>query len=123
MGVELPKTLFEISSHKVFGLTINPVVLQAIRRTRAKTLGLAESDECHYSEMDYVKQDLEYARKIFAQNPSWPVIGKELMWYIYVHFNLVRSDICYTTLMLQGATKLCRGSVKLLEGLKLAEEF
>lgn len=74
MGVELPKTLFEISSHKVFGLTINPVVLQAIRRTRAKTLGLAESDECHYSEMDYVKQDLEYARKIFAQNPSWPVI-------------------------------------------------
>ncbi|KVH97397.1 hypothetical protein Ccrd_000508 [Cynara cardunculus var. scolymus] len=39
MGVALPKTLFEIDQEKVFALTINPVVLQTIRRARAKSLG------------------------------------------------------------------------------------
>uniref|UniRef100_A0A7C8YY06 Protein-serine/threonine phosphatase n=1 Tax=Opuntia streptacantha TaxID=393608 RepID=A0A7C8YY06_OPUST len=74
MGVELPKALFEIDQDKVFGLTINPVVLQSIRRTRAKSMGLAEDASSNYSDMDYVKEDLEHARKIFAQNPSWPII-------------------------------------------------
>jgi len=78
MGVELPKALFEIDQDKVFGLTINPVVLQSIRRTRAKSMGLAEDASSNYSDMDYVKEDLEHARKIFAQNPSWPIIGKLL---------------------------------------------
>ena len=62
---------------KVFGLTINPLVLQTIRKARAKSLGFSEETRSNYSEMDYVKQELEFARRVFAQNPVWPVIGND----------------------------------------------
>ncbi|KAL9259859.1 Pyruvate, phosphate dikinase regulatory protein, chloroplastic-like protein [Drosera capensis] len=74
MGVKLPSTLFQVDAQKVFGLTINPIVLQTIRRARAKSLGFNEDTMSNYSEMEHVRLELEYARKIFAQNPSWPVI-------------------------------------------------
>lgn len=76
MGVDLPKTLFGINQEKIFGLTINPVILQTIRKARAKSLGFDHEMKSNYSEMDYVKEELNYANKIFAQNPMWPVIGK-----------------------------------------------
>ncbi|KAJ9136301.1 hypothetical protein P3X46_033393 [Hevea brasiliensis] len=74
MGVELPKSLFEVDSEKVFGLTINPVVLQAIRKARARSLGFSQEVRSNYSEMDYVREELECACRVFAQNPVWPVI-------------------------------------------------
>ncbi|CAH8345393.1 unnamed protein product [Eruca vesicaria subsp. sativa] len=73
-GVDLPKTLFEIDSRKVFGLMINPVVLQGIREARAKSLGLGSGFEIKYSELRSVREELELAKRIFAENPSWPVI-------------------------------------------------
>ena len=75
MGVELPRTLFKVDPENVFCLTINPVVLQTIRRARAKSLGFSEEVRSNYSEMDYVREELEFAGRIFAQNPGWPVIG------------------------------------------------
>lgn len=74
MGVELPKTLFEVDPEKVFGLTINPVVLQTIRKARAKSMGFTEESRSNYSEMDHVREELDFAGKIFSQNPVWPVI-------------------------------------------------
>ncbi|XP_021887368.1 pyruvate, phosphate dikinase regulatory protein 2-like [Carica papaya] len=74
MDVELPKALFDVNSSKVFCLTINPLVLQTIRKTRAKTMGLDAESRINYSDLDYVRQELEFAGRIFAQNPSWPVI-------------------------------------------------
>lgn len=74
MNIDLPNTLFEVNPEKVFALTINPVVLQSIRRARAKTLGMDGELKTNYCDMDYVKEELEYAGKIFAQNPVWPVI-------------------------------------------------
>ncbi|TXG47102.1 hypothetical protein EZV62_026396 [Acer yangbiense] len=74
MGVEMPKTLFQVDPEKVFGLTVNSVVLQAIRRARAKSLGFGAEVRSNYSEMDYVREELEFAGRIFAQNPAWPVI-------------------------------------------------
>ncbi|KAI3986612.1 hypothetical protein MKX01_014150 [Papaver californicum] len=74
MGIELPKTLFQVDRRKVFGLTTNPVNLQTIRKTRAKTLGFGDTMTGNYSEMDHVRQELEIAGKIFVQNPTWPVI-------------------------------------------------
>jgi regulator of PEP synthase PpsR (kinase-PPPase family) len=74
MGVNLPKALFEINQDKIFGLTINPVILQAIRKTRAKTLGF-DGYTSNYAEMAHVRQELDHANQIFAQNPMWPVIG------------------------------------------------
>jgi len=76
MGVNLPKALFEINQDKIFGLTINPVVLQAIRKTRAKALGFVDGYQSNYAEMEHVRQELAHANQIFAQNPRWPVIGK-----------------------------------------------
>lgn len=73
MGINLPKALFEINQDKIFGLTINPVVLQAIRKTRAKTLGF-DGHKSNYAEMEHVRQELAHANQIFAQNPVWPVI-------------------------------------------------
>ncbi|XP_010240929.1 PREDICTED: pyruvate, phosphate dikinase regulatory protein 1, chloroplastic-like [Nelumbo nucifera] len=74
LGVELPQILFEVEPEKVFGLTINPTVLQMIRRVRAKNLGFKSQARSNYSEMDYVREELEFANKIFAENPVWPVI-------------------------------------------------
>ncbi|KAL9456273.1 hypothetical protein AB3S75_005488 [Citrus x aurantiifolia] len=74
MGVELPKSLFQVDSEKVFGLTINPLVLQSIRKARARSLGFRDEIRSNYSEMDYVREELEFAGRIFAQNPVWPVI-------------------------------------------------
>lgn len=76
MGVALPKSLFEVDPEKVFGLTINPLVLQTIRKARAKSLGFREEIRSNYSEMDYVRQELEFAGRTYAQNPIWPVIGE-----------------------------------------------
>ncbi|XP_072952210.1 probable pyruvate, phosphate dikinase regulatory protein, chloroplastic isoform X2 [Typha angustifolia] len=74
MGVELPKTLSEINQEKVFALTISPAVLHAIRTSRANTLGLRDHVRTNYSEMDHVREELDHANQIFAQNPTWPVI-------------------------------------------------
>ncbi|KAL2495341.1 Pyruvate [Forsythia ovata] len=74
MNVGLPRSLFEVDPEKVFALTINPVVLQTIRRARAKSLGFDDEIRSNYSEMDYVKEELEFASKIFLRNPIWPVI-------------------------------------------------
>uniref|UniRef100_A0A1J3EKA9 Pyruvate, phosphate dikinase regulatory protein 1, chloroplastic n=1 Tax=Noccaea caerulescens TaxID=107243 RepID=A0A1J3EKA9_NOCCA len=73
-GVDLPKTLFEIDQRKVFGLMINPLVLQGIREARAKSLGLGSGFKTQYSELSSVKEELELAKRIFAENPTWPVI-------------------------------------------------
>ncbi|KAK6133307.1 hypothetical protein DH2020_032970 [Rehmannia glutinosa] len=74
MNVDLPRGLFEVDPEKVFALTINPVVLQTIRRARAKSLGFDDEIRSNYSEMDHVREELEFASKIFQQNPIWPVI-------------------------------------------------
>ncbi|XP_071690613.1 probable pyruvate, phosphate dikinase regulatory protein, chloroplastic [Rutidosis leptorrhynchoides] len=74
VGIELPKSLYEIDPKKVFALTINPVMLQTIRRERAKSLGFVEDEKSSYAEMVHVREELDYATKIFVQNPTWPVI-------------------------------------------------
>ncbi|XP_054779064.1 pyruvate, phosphate dikinase regulatory protein 2-like [Prosopis cineraria] len=74
MGVGMPKTLFKVDVNKVFGLTINHLVLQNIRKARARTLGLSPESRSNYSEMDYVRRELEFAGRLFAENPVWPVI-------------------------------------------------
>ncbi|KAG7575622.1 Bifunctional kinase-pyrophosphorylase [Arabidopsis thaliana x Arabidopsis arenosa] len=74
MGVEPPRTLFEVEPRKVFGLKIQLVVLQAIRRTRAKTLGVDTEAENNYSGIDLVRKELDFASRIYAANPGWAVI-------------------------------------------------
>ncbi|XP_010485527.1 PREDICTED: pyruvate, phosphate dikinase regulatory protein 2 [Camelina sativa] len=74
MGVEPPRTLFDVEPRKVFALKIQLVVLQAIRRTRAKTLGVDTQAENNYSGIDPVRKELDFASRFFAENPGWAVI-------------------------------------------------
>ncbi|PKU69618.1 probable pyruvate, phosphate dikinase regulatory protein, chloroplastic isoform X2 [Dendrobium catenatum] len=74
VGVDSPKSLFDINQEKIFGLTINPAALQTIRKARTKTLGLKGGMMSNYSDMEHVREELEFAKKIFARNPVWPVI-------------------------------------------------
>lgn len=97
MGVDLPKTLFEINQDKVFGLTINPVVLQTIRKARAKSLGFSNQMESNYSDMEHVREEIEFANKIFSQNPVWPVIGKQNHYYRFMFLFL---PSCYVNQVL-----------------------
>lgn len=95
MVVPLPKALFEIDQENVFALTINPVVLQTIRRERAKTLGFNDNMMTNYSDMDHVREELDFACKIFAQNPTWPVIG-----VYFISVSIYASTISSNFLML-----------------------
>ena len=43
------------------------------KESEAKSLGFSEEGRRNYSEMDYVREELKFAPRIFAQNPVWSV--------------------------------------------------
>jgi [pyruvate, water dikinase]-phosphate phosphotransferase / [pyruvate, water dikinase] kinase len=61
----------------IVGLTINPDALAQIRRNRQKMLGLEEGDAGRYggdyADIDRIRQELVFARRLFARN-NWPEI-------------------------------------------------
>jgi regulator of PEP synthase PpsR (kinase-PPPase family) len=65
LGVDLPLQLFEIPSHKIFGLTIEPELLQDIRSNRAQFLGMSTNSD--YAHLDKILEEVRYARKIFRE--------------------------------------------------------
>lgn len=72
LGLPLPRDLQKIDQNKVFGLTINAGALIRIRKARLLALNMPEDTD--YARRDHIVAELDYARKIFDQNPSWPVI-------------------------------------------------
>jgi regulator of PEP synthase PpsR (kinase-PPPase family) len=72
LGVTLPPELEEASQDRVVGLTIEIDQLVEIRKARLKQLGMPM--DASYGLRDQVKQELDYARQIFAEHPGWPVI-------------------------------------------------
>ncbi|MEE2830503.1 MAG: pyruvate, water dikinase regulatory protein [Myxococcota bacterium] len=72
LGIDPPPELFEIDQDKIFGLTIEPEALHAIRLARIKNLGL--NTNSNYGHIEHIFMELEYAQEIFRKNPSWPVI-------------------------------------------------
>jgi regulator of PEP synthase PpsR (kinase-PPPase family) len=72
LGVTLPPELEEAPQDRVVGLTIEIDHLIEIRKARLKQLGMPI--DASYGLREQVKQELEYARQIFAEHPSWPVI-------------------------------------------------
>jgi regulator of PEP synthase PpsR (kinase-PPPase family) len=73
-GIEPPKELFEVDQDKVYALTINPTFLKSIRLARSRSLGMGASSRLSYSDMEHICKELEYSRKLFLQNPQWPVV-------------------------------------------------
>ena len=72
LGVTLPPELEETPRDRVVGLTIEIDQLIEIRKARLKQLGMPT--DASYGLREQVKQELDYARQIFAEHPQWPVI-------------------------------------------------
>ena len=72
LGVNVPPELEEANQDRIVGLTIGLDPLVEIRKARLKQLGM--SVDANYGLRDQVKAELEYAQKIFASHPTWPVI-------------------------------------------------
>ena len=70
----LPDELFKVDQRKIFGLTIDPESLYAIRKNRLTRLG-AEKHQGDYATMGSIVDEVEWANKIFAENKRWPVFN------------------------------------------------
>jgi len=66
-----PPVLFDVPSHRVFGLTIEPTRLADLRLVRQEHLGGATGD---YADPDTVRREVEYALSIFHRHPGWCVV-------------------------------------------------
>jgi regulator of PEP synthase PpsR (kinase-PPPase family) len=72
MGIPLPRELFAIPQHRVYGLTIDLASLVRIRRARLKQLNMPLDST--YGMKEHIIKELKYAWKIFRGNPTWPVV-------------------------------------------------
>jgi len=75
----IPDQLFEVDPSRVFALTIEPEVLQEIRRARLRAMGMGRN--VNYDDMNYILAELEYADALYRANREWPIIdvtGKAL---------------------------------------------
>jgi len=71
LGIEPPEILSELPHGRVIGLTTFPSNLSTLRKARQEYLdGMAGE----YADLDYVSQELNYAKKIFDAH-HWPVIN------------------------------------------------
>jgi len=68
----IPDQLFEVDPRRVFALTIDPDVLQEIRRARLKAMGMGRN--VNYDDMDYILAELEFAEQLYRAHRDWPVI-------------------------------------------------
>lgn len=71
VGSKLPAELSSVDPHKIIGLIVDPERLAEARRVRLEQLGVENSS---YADIERIREELEYARAIFAQNSQWPVI-------------------------------------------------
>jgi regulator of PEP synthase PpsR (kinase-PPPase family) len=72
LGVQPPPELEDASQDRIVGLTIGLDPLVEIRKARLKQLGL--SVDASYGLREQVKEELEFAQRIFRAHPQWPVI-------------------------------------------------
>ena len=64
--------MLDIDQNCIAALTIDPDILQQIRRQRLRTMRI--QDQNSYSDMDHILAELEWADNLFRGNPTWPVI-------------------------------------------------
>ena len=72
LGVMPPPELEEAQQDRVVGLSIGLDPLVEIRKARLRQLGM--SIEANYGLRDQVKEELDYAARLFRDHPQWPVI-------------------------------------------------
>jgi len=70
LNMPLPNTIDQVSQNRIVALVINPQRLLAIRHNRLRQYpGLTFT----YADMEHIRQELRYSRKIFAER-NWPAI-------------------------------------------------
>src|SRR3954453_13744228 len=72
LGVQPPMELLEAPQDRIIGLTIGIEQLCAIRQARLRQLGMPQ--ETNYALREHVKEELEFANRLFRAHPGWPVI-------------------------------------------------
>ena len=72
MGQEMPPIVNKLLASHVFCLDTNARALTELRRARQNYLGGAVGD---YDDIEYVRMELMYARKIFSGHPGWAIIN------------------------------------------------
>ena len=70
-GISVPEEIYEFKKPLIVGLTINPDRLIEIRKNRLLTLH--DKSESDYIDLEAIKEELTYARRLFSQR-AWPVI-------------------------------------------------
>lgn len=71
LELEPPPTLFEIDPRRVFGLTIDPQVLQRIRRARMSAMRMTSTSS--YDDMGYILAELDHAERLYRR-AGWHVL-------------------------------------------------
>lgn len=72
LGVPPPSELEEVDPQRVFGLLIDPAALVRIRQARMEALGLEPDND--YGDLRHVRDELEYAKRLYAEHPRWTII-------------------------------------------------
>jgi regulator of PEP synthase PpsR (kinase-PPPase family) len=71
LDMPLPELIFQVSPERVFALTTDPLRLSALRKNREEKLGGATGN---YAEVEHVRKELIYARKLYQKQPKWAII-------------------------------------------------
>jgi regulator of PEP synthase PpsR (kinase-PPPase family) len=72
LGVNPPPELFEAPQDRIVGLTIGIEQLCEIREARLRQLGMPA--ETNYAMRSHVREELDFARVLFAKHPEWHVV-------------------------------------------------
>lgn len=72
LGVPPPPELEDANQDRVVGLTIGLDQLCEIRQARLRQLGMPAAT--NYALREHVKEELEFANRLFRAHPSWPVV-------------------------------------------------
>lgn len=71
LGMKPPQILFKLQQGRVFCLTSNPRRLADLRSVREEYLVHRTGE---YADLNHVRQELAYAKRIFKERPDWPLI-------------------------------------------------
>lgn len=71
MGIKPPENLFKVQPERVFGFLTNPIRLATLRKARHEYLGNATGS---YANLEYVRREINYSKRIFSNNPKWQII-------------------------------------------------
>lgn len=64
-GVDPPLSLFQVPNKRIFGLHIDPHLLQEIRATRASILGMPGTTD--YADPERIMQEVRHAKRLFRE--------------------------------------------------------